>query len=60
MQQFGGAASVVHFDPRQEAVLLLGGDKFGDWNAWYDEAIPQADQIYVRYLRELRREGTVE
>lgn len=48
------------FDPRQEAILLLGGDKSGDWDAWYDEAIPAADTLYVEYLRELRREGTIE
>lgn len=48
------------FDPRQEAVLLIGGDKSGEWDIWYDEAIPRADEIYARYLRELRREGIIE
>lgn len=48
------------FDPRREVILLLGGDKSGDWEAWYDWAIPKADKLYTRYLRELRREGTIE
>lgn len=48
------------FDPRREAILLLGGDKTGEWNAWYDWAIPRADALYTEYLRELRREGTIE
>ncbi|MBW3576154.1 MAG: type II toxin-antitoxin system RelE/ParE family toxin [Actinobacteria bacterium] len=48
------------FDPRQEAILLLGGDKSGDWDAWYDEAIPAADALYAEYLRSLRREGIIE
>lgn len=48
------------FDPRREAILLLGGDKEGDWDTWYDEVVPQADELYAQYLRELRREGLIE
>lgn len=48
------------FDPRRRAVLLLGGDKSGNWDAWYCEAIPLADEIYTRHLRQLREEGTIE
>jgi hypothetical protein len=56
-----GALRVLFaFDPRQQAILLLGGDKSGDWNNWYDWAIPKADELYAEYLRELRREGTIE
>ena len=56
-----GALRVLFvFDPRQQVVLLLGGDKSGAWDTWYDEAIPQADDLYVQYLRELRREGAIE
>jgi hypothetical protein len=47
------------FDPRRAAILLLGGDKSEDsmWNAWYDRAIPEADELYDKYLTELRKEG---
>ena len=45
------------FDPRRVAILLLGGDKTGRWQTWYDEAIPIADRLYDEYLDELRREG---
>jgi hypothetical protein len=45
------------FDPRRTAILLLGGDKTGRWQSWYQQAIPQADQLYDEYLEELRREG---
>lgn len=56
-----GALRVLFiFDPRRRAVLLLGGDKSGNWDAWYDEAIPLADEIYTRHLRQLREEGTIE
>jgi hypothetical protein len=45
------------FDPRQTAILLLGGDKTGEWNRWYDREIPRADALYVEYLQELKQEG---
>ena len=45
------------FDPRRTAILLLGGDKTNQWDAWYRSAIPLADQLYDDYLEELRREG---
>jgi hypothetical protein len=45
------------FDPRRAAILLLGGDKQGQWNRWYKTAIPQADDLYDTYLDELRKEG---
>lgn len=40
------------FDPRRQAVLLIGGDKAGKWQAWYEEAIPVADGLFDGYLRE--------
>jgi hypothetical protein len=48
------------FDPRRTAILLLGGNKAGQWRAWYTENIPTADQLYREYLAELRQEGLVE
>ena len=45
------------FDPRRHAILLLGGDKSGNWDVWYDWAIPAADDLYDLYLRELADEG---
>jgi hypothetical protein len=55
-----GALRVLFaFDPRRQAVLLVGGDKTGNWDAWYREAVPDADRIYGEYLEELRREGLI-
>jgi hypothetical protein len=48
------------FDPRRQAVLLLGGDKSRQWNAWYRSAIPHADDLYDEYLQELRDEQLIE
>jgi hypothetical protein len=47
------------FDPRRAAILLFGGDKTGQWSSWYEQAIPQADELYEEHLRELRDEGTL-
>jgi len=38
------------FDPRRQAILLLGGDKAGRWKAWYDENIPIAEPRYENWL----------
>ena len=48
------------FDPRRTAILLLGGDKTGQWVEWYEWAIPEAERLYAIYLEELREEGLIE
>ena len=54
----GGSLRVLFvFDPRRHAILLLGGDKSGDWESWYAVAVPEADDRYDRHLQELRDEG---
>ena len=56
----GGALRVLFmFDPRRQVILLLGGDKSGEWNAWYEWAVPVADDLYDEYLDELKREGLI-
>lgn len=44
------------FDPRREAILLIGGDKTGLWGEWYEAMIPVADDLYDRHLGEIRVE----
>lgn len=44
------------FDPRRTAILLIGGDKTGRWEQWYQDIIPVTDRIYDEYLATLRRE----
>lgn len=54
----GGTLRILFiFDPLGQAVLLLGGNKEGMWDTWYEQAVPQADALYDEYLRELRAEG---
>nr|WP_233552818.1 type II toxin-antitoxin system RelE/ParE family toxin [Jiangella rhizosphaerae] len=44
------------FDPWRSAILLIAGDKAGQWQRWYRQAIPLAEQLYETYLQERRRE----
>ena len=37
------------FDPTRSALLLLGGDKAGNWQRWYRENIPIAERLYLEY-----------
>ncbi|MEV4627803.1 type II toxin-antitoxin system RelE/ParE family toxin [Micromonospora sp. NPDC049523] len=41
------------FDPVRRAVLLVAGDKAGNWRGWYETAIPLADSRYDIHLAEL-------
>jgi hypothetical protein len=44
------------FDPWRAAILLVAGDKSGQWDKWYRTAIPRAEQLYHDYLAERREE----
>lgn len=43
------------FDPRRNAILLIGGDKTGD-KRFYEQMIPVADDLYDEHLAELEKE----
>lgn len=43
------------FDPSRRAILLVAGDKAGDWQRWYRRNIPLADDRFDEHLR--RRQG---
>ncbi|MFI7451095.1 type II toxin-antitoxin system RelE/ParE family toxin [Nonomuraea sp. NPDC049714] len=40
---------IFAFDPTRAALLLLGGDKAGNWERWYKENIPLAIRLYIDY-----------
>ncbi|MDI3419531.1 type II toxin-antitoxin system RelE/ParE family toxin [Streptomyces luteolus] len=40
------------FDPARNAVVLVGGDKSGNWSGWYRTAIKEAEAAYQAYLEE--------
>jgi hypothetical protein len=55
--RIGTIRILFRFDPRRTAILLLGGDKSGEWSAWYPKAIAAADDLYDLYLADLGEEG---
>lgn len=47
------------FDPWRAAILLVAGDKSGQWEKWYRSAIPRAERMYEDYLAERRKEQDI-
>jgi hypothetical protein len=43
------------FDPWSQAVLLVAGNKAGNWTHWYDENIPVAEGLYEQWLAAERK-----
>jgi hypothetical protein len=55
LRSTGGSIRILFvFDPKRKAILLIGGDKAGQWESWYEKAIPQADDLYDEYLEDLQ------
>lgn len=44
------------FDPKRQALLLIGGNKAGD-KRWYKRMMPLAETIFERHLETLAEEG---
>ena len=44
------------FDPWRSVILLVAGNKSGQWGKWCRTAIPRAEQLYEEYLAERRKE----
>jgi hypothetical protein len=46
--------SLFAFDPKRNAIILIGGDKAGaDQRRFYESVIAQADALYDRHVRAL-------
>ena len=43
------------FDPKRRAILLVAGDKAGNWRRWYTTNIRSADDLFDDHLKGLRR-----
>ena len=39
------------FDPERRAILLVAGDKAGNWTTWHTKNIPIADARYAEHLK---------
>lgn len=44
------------FDPKRQGILLVAGDKAGNWKSWYKKNIPVADDLFDDHLGTLRGE----
>ncbi len=42
------------FDPERQAVILVGGDKAGNWRGWYRTAIPLAEAAYAEHIKRMK------
>lgn len=49
----GSLRVLFAFGPDRRAVLLVGGDKTGEWDDWYRRSIPLADRLYMEHVRSL-------
>ena len=47
------------FDPERRAILLVGGDKSGDWSRWYDVNVPVADERFDAHLANIAEEQNI-
>ncbi len=45
------------FDPQRAAIVLVAGDKHGQWGRWYDQNIPIADDLFDTHLKRLKNTG---
>ena len=45
------------FDPERRAILLVAGNKAGNWTKWYTANILLADDRFSEYLEQLERKG---
>lgn len=43
------------FDPQRQAILLVAGDKSGDWKRWYAKSIPVADDLFDEHNAQLKK-----
>jgi hypothetical protein len=53
----GNLRALFAFDPQRRAVVLVGGDKTGNWKGWYKQNIRRADRLYDQHLRNMGKEG---
>ena len=50
--------AVYAFDPRNTAIVLVGGDKTGDRD-FYKRYLPIADDLYDAHVESLERDGLI-
>ena len=43
------------FDTQSRAIMLVAGDKAGNWARWYATSIPIADRLFTEHQEKLRK-----
>jgi len=51
-----GIRLLFAFDSNQNLVMLVGGDKTGNWNRWYPKNIDRAEELYGAHERSIGKE----
>ena len=44
------------FDRDRSAIMLIAGDKAGNWSRWYKTNVPVADDLFDDHIRKLKEE----
>jgi hypothetical protein len=52
-----GTRVLFAFDSNRDAVMLVGGDKTGEWNRWYPRNIQLAERLYLDHERSIGKEA---
>jgi len=45
--------ALLAFDPVRQGVLLVAGNKAGEWTRWYQHAIPLAERRFTEHVATL-------
>ncbi|VBA60586.1 Putative toxin HigB2 [Mycobacterium attenuatum] len=45
------------FDIQSRAIMLVAGDKAGNWTKWYATNIPIADRLFTEHQEKLKKEA---
>jgi hypothetical protein len=45
------------FDIQSRAIMLVAGDKAGNWTKWYATSIPIADRLFTEHQEKLKKEA---
>lgn len=53
----GTVRIIFAFDPNRTGLLLVGGDKAGQWTAWYRIALDRAEELLDEHLATLEDTG---
>ena len=52
-----GTRVLFAFDSNRNPVMLIGGDKTGQWNRWYPQTIRLAERLYLDHERSIGKEA---